>query len=42
MGSFVNVAVGVAVSDENAENRFWFGQAVFQVLGYEPWLQVAS
>lgn len=41
-GSFVYVALGVAASDKNVENRFWFGQALFQGLWYESWLQVSS
>lgn len=41
-GSFVYVALGVAESHENAENRFWFGQAVFQGLWYESRLQAGS
>lgn len=29
VGSFIYVALGAAVRDKNAENRFCFGQAVF-------------
>lgn len=35
VSSFVFVAPRVGVSDENVENRFWFGQDVFQGLWNE-------